>query len=132
MTDQLVKDAMTTPMLTLAPETPVTEAADGMLQADIKSVIIVGDACQPKGIFTSTDALRALAVADTDATISDYMTAPVDTISVTAPLTAAAELMDTGSFSHLPVIDEDGNGQGVLTTTDLAEALPEAGRELLE
>ena len=126
MTPQLVADVMTTPMLTLDLETPVSEAASGMLEAGIKSVIVVGTDCRPEGIFTSTDALHVLAADEpaSEATVGAYMTTPVETVNLETPLSTAAEQMAGDGFSHLPVVDADGNGRGILTTTDLAEALP--------
>ena len=132
MTETHVSDVMTTPMLTLAAETPIDEAAQAMSEADVKSVVIVADGCRPEGIFTSTDALSALAdaVAAGDATVGGYMTTPVETVSPTTPLTDAAALM--GDYSHLPVTDSDGDAIGILTKTDLAAAVADADTELVD
>ncbi|WP_248896323.1 CBS domain-containing protein [Haloplanus halobius] len=128
MTQTLVSDAMTTPMLTLDAETPVDEAARGMLEAGIKSLVVVGEACQPEGIFTSTDALQVAAdgAPAGEATVAEYMTTDVETVSPDEPLSAVAKRMVEGDISHLPVTDGDGNGVGILTTTDLTEALSTA------
>ena len=128
MTDTLVSDAMTTPMLTLDADTPVAEAARGMLEAGIKSVVVVGEACRPEGIFTSTDAVRVAADATPtdEATVGAYMTTDVKTVRPDDPLTVAARRMVDADISHAPVTDADGNGVGILTTTDLAEALSAA------
>lgn len=128
MTDTLVSDAMTTPMLTLDADTPVDEAARGMLEAGIKSVVVVGEACRPEGIFTSTDAVRVAADATRadEATVGAYMTTDVETVRPDDPLTVAARRMVDADISHAPVTDADGNGVGILTTTDLAEALSAA------
>jgi len=122
---RLVRDVMTTPMLTLDAETPVSEAARGMLEASIKSVVVVGEACRPEGIFTSTDAVRVAAdeVSTTEATVSEYMTTDVETVDPDEPLAAVAGRMLDAEVSHLPVTDADGNGIGILTTTDLAATL---------
>jgi CBS domain-containing protein len=39
------------------------------------------------------------------------------------PLPVAARRMVENDISHCPVTDADGNGLGILTTTDLAESL---------
>jgi CBS domain-containing protein len=129
MDDTLVSDVMTTPMLTLDPTTSVQEAARGMSEAGIKSVVVVGEGCRPVGIFTSTDVVRLAAegVALDEATVDDHMTTAVETVAPDATLSAAAERMAEHDISHLPVTDDDGDGVGILTTTDLATAL--AGRE---
>ncbi|WP_251342828.1 CBS domain-containing protein [Haloplanus halophilus] len=128
MTSTLVADAMTAPMLTLDAETPVDEAAQGMLEAGIKSLVVVGEGCRPEGIFTSTDALRVAADGrpTDEATVGEYMTTTVETVSPDDPLSTVARRMVEADVSHLPVTDADGNGVGILTTTDLAEALSAA------
>lgn len=128
MADTLVRDAMTTPMLTLDADTPVDEAARGMLEAGIKSVVVVGEACRPEGIFTSTDAVRVAADATPadEVTVDAYMTTDVETVRPDDPLPAAARRLVDADISHAPVTDADGNGVGILTTTDLAEVLSAA------
>jgi CBS domain-containing protein len=125
MTDTLVADVMTTPMLTLDADTPVSEAARGMREAGIKSVVVVGQACHPEGIFTSTDAVRVAADATPagEATVGEYMTTDVVTVGPDDPLPVAARRMVDAGISHAPVTDADGNGVGILTTTDLAAVL---------
>lgn len=125
MADTLVRDAMTTPMLTLDADTPVSEAASGMLEAGIKSVVVVGEACRPEGIFTSTDAVRVAADATPadETTVGAYMSTDVETVGPDDPLPVAARRMLDAGISHAPVTDADGNGVGILTTTDLVAAL---------
>ncbi|WP_049935773.1 CBS domain-containing protein [Haloplanus natans] len=125
MADTLVSDAMTTPMLTLDADTPVDEAADGMLEAGIKSVVVVGEACRPEGIFTSTDAVRVAADATPadETTVGAYMSTDLETVGPDDPLPVAARRMLDAGISHAPVTDAEGNGVGILTTTDLAAAL---------
>ena len=128
MTDTLVSDVMTTPMLTLDAETTVAEAARGMSEAGIKSVVVVGEACRPEGIFTSTDVLDVAADghAPESVTVSEYMTEAVETVAPDEPLPVVARRMVESDISHLPVTDDDGSGIGILTTTDLTEALSAA------
>ncbi|MFD1633717.1 CBS domain-containing protein [Haloplanus ruber] len=125
MTDTLVKDAMSTPMLTLDAEATVNEASRGMLEAGIKSLVVVGEACRPEGIFTSTDVLEVAADGrpTDEATIGEYMTTPVQTVDPGASLSAVGRRMVEEEVGHLPVTDADGNGVGILTMTDLTEAL---------
>jgi len=125
MTRTTVSDVMSTPMLTIDAETPVSEAARGMLEAGIKSIVVVGEDCHPEGIFTSTDAVRVAADAAPadEATVGEYMTTDVETVGPDDPLAAVARRMVDDDVSHFPVTDADGTGLGILTTTDLTEAL---------
>ncbi|GAB3312631.1 CBS domain-containing protein [Haloplanus rallus] len=128
MTETLVKEAMTTPMLTLDAEATVDEASRGMLEAGIKSLVVVGEACRPEGIFTSTDVLQVAADGrpTDEATIGEYMTSPVKTVDPDTSLSSVGRRMVEEEVSHLPVTDADGNGVGILTTTDVTEALSAA------
>lgn len=123
MGDVVVADVMTSPVLTLAAETPVDEAARGMLEGEIKSLVVIDTECRPVGIFTSTDAVR-LAAEDrsaSEATVAEYMTTEVITTDPEASLAEVAGRMIDRGINHLPVVSEDGNVVGILTTTDLTE-----------
>lgn len=125
-----VADVMNTPMLTLDGSAPIEEAARAMLKAEINSVVVVGEGCAPTGIFTSTDVLEAVADgADLDETLVEtYLTSPAETVAPDDTVTAAVERMRAGGFSHLPVVDDDGDGVGILTRTDLTDVVVEAER----
>jgi CBS domain-containing protein len=117
-------------MLTIDAETPVSEAARGMLEAGIKSIVVVGEDCHPESIFTSTDAVRVAADAAPadEATVGEYMTTDVETVGPDDPLATVARRMVDDDVSHFPVTDADGTGLGILTTTDLTEALSATDR----
>jgi CBS domain-containing protein len=120
----IVADVMTSPVLTLAPETPIHEAASGMLESGIKSLVVIDDACQPLGIFTSTDAVR-LAAEDrraSETTVGDHMTTDVVTTSPGTTLSTVAARLREEEINHLPVTEGD-EVVGILTTTDLAAFL---------
>ena len=121
-----VADRMSSPVLTLAAETPIDEAAGGMLETEIKSLVVIDDDCTPVGIFTSTDIVE-LAAGDgrpSDATVGDYMTTDVVTTDPETTIAAAAERLVAEEINHLPVT-EDGDVVGMLSTTDLTERVAE-------
>ena len=125
MRDATVADVMTAPVLTLAADTPIDEAARGMTESTIKSLVVIDDDCRPVGIFTSTDAVR-LAAEDrlaSEVTVDEYMTREVITTKPDAPLAAVAGRMIERAVNHLPVVGEEGNVVGILTATDLTEHL---------
>jgi CBS domain-containing protein len=132
-----VADVMSAPMLTLDGDAPIEEAARAMLEAGINSVVVVNGGCKPMGIFTSTDVLEA--VADHaelgDTAVETYATSPVETVAPGDTVAVAADQMRAGEFSHLPVVDDDGDGVGVLTQTDLTNVVadaPEGVEEAIE
>jgi len=56
--------------------------------------------------------------------IATYMTTPVRTVRPGTLLSEAQELMRTGKFRHLPVVDEAGCLIGIITDRDLRSATP--------
>lgn len=105
-----------------------------MLEAEINSVIVVSEGCSPAGIFTSTDVLEAV-VDDVDlegTPVETRMTSPVETVAPDDTVATAAERMRAGGFSHLPVVDDDGDGVGILTQTDLADVVAEGVEAAVE
>lgn len=117
-----VSQIMTTPVLTVDPQTSLDEIADAMLDQAIKSIAVIDDDCTPIGILTSTDFIEVVSSdrSGAELTVGEYMTTEIVTappeISVTQ---AAAEMVEHG-ISHLPII-EDGTVVGIVTSTDIAE-----------
>jgi acetoin utilization protein AcuB len=56
--------------------------------------------------------------------VSNFMSAPVRTVTPATLLTEAREIMNTGSFRHLPVVDERNILRGIITDRDLRSAMP--------
>lgn len=124
MADLEVADRMTTPVLTVAPDDSTAAVAGAMAREDIKSVVVISEDCAVEGIFTATDYMN-LAVDGADpaaTTVGDCMSTAVLTASPSEPVAAAAERMAANDISHLPVVGDDDQVTGMLTSTDL---LPE-------
>ncbi|WP_336000130.1 cyclic nucleotide-binding/CBS domain-containing protein [Halorientalis halophila] len=120
MSDTAVSDVMTTPVLTVAADETLSEAAWAMRDTEIKSIAVIDADCDPVGILTSTDYVQAAAddVSTDETTVADYMTTDVETVAPDTTVADASEhLLDSG-FNHLPVMDDDGV-VGILTTTDI-------------
>jgi CBS domain-containing protein len=119
-----VADAMTAPVLTLEAETTLDDAAGAMVEAGIKSLVVIDDDCRPVGILTSTDLLRLVAEDATasEATVADYMTTEIVTAAPDDSLRAVATQLLEEEINHLPVTD-DGEAVGMLSKTDLTEQL---------
>ncbi|MGV1098668.1 CBS domain-containing protein [Thiovibrio sp. JS02] len=56
--------------------------------------------------------------------ITKYMTPNPLTVLPETPLPAVRELLRSGKFRHLPVVDQDGRLQGIVTDRDLRSAYP--------
>jgi CBS domain-containing protein len=122
--DPTVTELMTSPVLTVSPDTTLAEVADGMADLGINSVVVIDDACYPTGILTSTDFVRAARDGRTpaDTTVGEYMATDVLTVDPDDGVTAVADRMIENDLNHLPVVEDD-TVVGILTSTDLAAYL---------
>jgi CBS domain-containing protein/uncharacterized membrane protein YuzA (DUF378 family) len=125
--DGEVRDAMTADSETVAPDTPVTEAARLLQREDVGSVPVV-DEGRLVGILTDRDiALRVVGEARNPAkiTASKVASSELVTVEPTESLADALQLMARRQVRRLPVID---NGQlvGVLAQADVARQVNDA------
>jgi len=112
-------DVMTTPVITVAPETPVSDALHIMEKQKISS-LVVARANKPLGVFTE----RALIQLRVGGSI-DYSW-PIHRVMSTPPLTAQVRmdyreaylLLLNHRIRHLVVVDEKGLLVGIVTGTD--------------
>lgn len=128
MIDALVQRLMTEPTITVSREETAAAVARRMLEADVKSVVVVDDEGRPEGILTSTDYLRMTAegVDPHETTVAAFLTSDVVTATPDEEVGTVAGRMLSKGISHLPVVDEDGRLTGIVTTTDLTEHLAHA------
>ena len=112
----LVRDVMSTSLVTVDPDASVAEAARLMRGEDISALLVP---TTEVGIVTSTDVLDAVAQGlDPDETpVSDVMTRSVETVPPGLRLTEAAAMMENFGISHLPVVDDDF--VGMVSSTDI-------------
>ena len=117
-----VRDVMSTKVVTLPGSTPMVEAARHMVRRHIGSVLVV-DGTMLSGILTERDVLRA-AAKPTDMAgepISRWMSPEPVCCSSEIDTEEAAEMMLSGGFRHLPVV----NGpelQGIVSLRDVLSA----------
>ena len=118
----LVKDVMSTPLKTISARKTVREAAAQMRKHDINALFVPGASA---GIITTTDVVEAVAegMDPSEIEVADVITAPVERITTAENLSEAAAMMINFDIKHLPVIDDDGDYVGVVSTTDLTTQL---------
>ena len=112
---------MSSPVVSVTPDTPVQEAATRLLDRDISSVVVTDADGELVGILTTTDFVRMIAEETTAAetTVADYMTTSVVTVTANDSVDDVAETMVQRGFHHLPVVDDDSGVIGMVTTTDV-------------
>ena len=115
-----VEDLMSTPLLTIARDATVVEAAAKMREHDVSALIVT---TSPPSIITSTDVLDAVAAGrDTsELPVSEVMTRSVETVPPDLRLEEAAAMMTNFGINHLPVVDDDF--VGMISSTDIAARL---------
>lgn len=114
-----VSEIVTEDVVTAEPNTPLRTVVAMMDDQDVGSVIVVEDDT-PIGIITDREVALSLEETPdiTDLTADDLVEDDVVTIDTsTTILDALSEMSDEG-IRRLPVIDEDGNLQGIVTFDD--------------
>ncbi len=114
-----LQHVMTTPVITIAPDQPVSRALGIMEQRKI-SALVVAEKKKPLGIFTE----RSLIQIRVDGEI-DY-SLPIQQVMSSPPFTALADMDYREAYQlllhhrirHLVVTDHDGNLVGIVTATD--------------
>lgn len=119
-----VRDVMSTPAETVAPDTPISDAATVMQRKAIGNVLVVDGSGELRGIVTDRDlAIRSLAEArDPAATqIGDVMSPITATVSGEDTVSNALDLMRRHDIRRLPVVDE-GTLVGIVSLGDLSRS----------
>jgi len=120
----LVKDVMSSPVITVSQEELVRKAVQVMNEAEVGSVIVLADE-RAVGIVTERDILRFIGEGgDAEKTgVGDIMSKPLIVVSPETDLEEAVRLMITKNVKKLPVVDR-GKLVGIVTLTDVARIEP--------
>ena len=124
-----VSELMSTKVVTLDVESATAyDVAREILNHDIGCVVVVksgtkgGGGKKVVGIVTKGDILREAVMKRLDPqkiSVESIMSRPVATVSMADTLAEASELMSSKSVSKLPVLGDDGELVGILSTTDI-------------
>ena len=129
MSNLRVRDLMTSNVLVVGPDDPVTKLRDLMADKHIRHVPVVEDGADLVGVVSDRDLLARALGSDTDLPLSlqselldadkvrDVMTWDVETIDVDEDVTLAAQVMLDNKYGCLPVLEE-GKLAGILTEAD--------------
>lgn len=121
---------MTEEVVVARPEDNLAHIRNLMLRYSVGRIVIVDDARKPVGIVTISDILEALtgrfsSRPITSITAAEVMTSEVKTITPRKSIRTAAEVMLRSKIGGLPVVDDEGVLQGIITRSDLARAYME-------
>jgi CBS domain-containing protein len=112
-------DVMTAEVITVTPETPVTEVVRILAEQGISGVPVVSEGGAVLGIVSEGDILEAR---PHRALVKAIMTTGVTAVSVDEALPEVASLLISKRIHRVPVL-RDGRLVGIITRADLVRAM---------
>jgi CBS domain-containing protein len=124
LVQQILKSKGDSGVITVTPDTRVSEAASILAERRIGGVIVSSDGEHAEGILSERDIVRALAVrgaACLQETVSEMMTRNPVCCTRQDNSDAVLARMTDGRFRHMPVVEE-GRLIGIVTIGDVVKA----------
>jgi CBS domain-containing protein len=135
----LVRDVMTTDVVTVGEAVPYKEIVDTLAQHAVSALPVIGDDGRVVGIVSEADLLHKMEFAGLEPHVHllerkrrrtartkaaadvarDLMSSPAVVTGPGDSLSAVAKLMDAERVKRLPVVDEDGRLVGIISRRDL-------------
>lgn len=124
----LVRDGMSSVVLTVGPGHTLRQAAHLMSQRQVGAAVVMDPELPGPGILTERDILEAIGAGqDPNAEcVADHLTADLVFASPDWSLEQAASTMVKGGFRHLVVID-GGETSGILSVRDIVRCWTQDG-----
>jgi len=123
----LVKDVMSSPVVTIEENAPANRAAELMDKHGLGCIIVISKNAKPLGIITERDLVgRVLAknVKPDEAKAKEVMTSPLITIEPDETISEAARRMSRLNIRRLGVVYK-GQLIGLLSSKDILAVMPE-------
>jgi CBS domain-containing protein len=121
------------PVVTVSRTATVREAIETMAAAQVGSVVVVEDG-RLEGIFSERDVMLRVVLENRDprlTAVEEVMTSPVQTIPVRTTGDEAIRIMLQEHIRHLPLVDDRGRAQAVVSMrTLLQEKVNELNQQL--
>ena len=123
-------DIMARSEATLHPDSDIYDALARLLKSRLTGAPVVDGDGILVGMLTERDCLKVLVGGALDGLpsgkVSDYMTAPAQSITPAASLFDIAHIFLTRSYRKLPVVDERGHVVGQVSRRDMLVAIASA------
>jgi CBS domain-containing protein len=120
---KLARDVMTSAPACCSPTTTLDQVAKLMTQNDCGEIPVVDTGDRPIGVITDRDIVcRVVAEGRNPSayTAEQYMSQPVVTVPVDAPLEEVVSTMEKHQIRRVPVVDERGCCAGIIAQADVA------------
>lgn len=116
-----VDDIVQTDVVTVEEDEPVTTAISRMASEDVGSVIVVDADGKPVGIVTDRKVALALEEMEDlrDRTVEDLTDGEMVTGGTDMSVFDALNRLSDESIRRLPIVDEDGTLEGIVTLDDI-------------
>lgn len=114
-----IEDVVQTDVVTAEPDTPAPELAEKMAEEDVGAVIVV-DRDEPVGVVTDRTVALALRKGDvSERTARDLLSEDLVTGTTTMTVFDALDELSEANVRRLPIVDEDGSLEGIVTLDDI-------------
>lgn len=125
-----ISTIMTTEVVSLAPETPLVDAARLLVERSIGGAPVVDENGSPLGFLSKTDLARVASVGATprDITVREAMTPVALTAPASALLHDVADVMVRAGVHRILIVDAHGRPAGILTSSDVLRWIAGSGR----
>lgn len=124
LVQQILKSKADDGVVTVAPQSRVSEAAALMAARGIGALVVSGDGKRAEGIISERDLVRSLGrrgpVCLND-TVASMMTRDPETCALDEAVESVMTRMTEGRFRHLPVV-EGGEMVGLISIGDVVKA----------
>lgn len=121
-----VHEVMARDLVTVSPQDEITRVVNLLIEHDISGVPVVDADGMLVGILTERDcieiALDAGYFDDRGGNVSEYMSAPVETVEADMGLVEVAKRLCRSSYRRFPVLDE-GRLVGLISRRDVLKVL---------
>ena len=118
----LVREAMSTPVITLRPIDKLVDAARMMKKKGISSIVVTDDGTEILGIITKTDLCFHFSLFTSEEKVRGYMTRKVFTVRPMHSIFFVTSLLARQGISRVPVVDD--RLQGMITLSDIVKSAP--------
>ncbi len=117
-----ISEYMASDLITLSPETEITQAMNVLMDAKISGAPVVDQSGDLVGVLSKKDCLKAALNAayyqEWGGSVADYMSTNVETLDVNIDLVKAAEIFLASPYRRFPVLS-DGRLVGQVSRYDI-------------
>lgn len=116
-----IDDIVQTDVVTAEQDTPIATVVAEMAEQDVGSVVVVVEDAEPTGILTDRKICLALEEDPqvTERTAGDLTTGDLLTATTEESVFDAIQQMGDESVRRLPIVDDDGRLEGIVTLDDI-------------